>query len=307
MPRSPLTTDVAIFASLTLIWGTTWAAIRVALEGIPPMTGVAVRFLFAGLLLLALAKARNVPLGAAGRRERGLWLLNAATTFAGSYGVVYWVEQFLPSGITAVLFATFPLWVGVLAHFFLPAERLSWSRGIGLCVGFTGVAVLFSEDFGRLGGAEAHRAAWILLLAPFVSAVGNVGIKRWGSGISPLSLASVPMLGGGAALGLLAAALERGRPVRWEMAPWLATLYLAVAGSALTFTLYFRLLARRSAVAASLVSYTVPVIAVAVGWLAFDEPFTWRLAAGAGLILGGVGLALGRPLPLRRARSAALR
>lgn len=296
MSRSPLATDVATFAALTLIWGTTWAAIRVALEGIPPMTGVAVRFLFAGLLLLALARARGVALGAAGSRERRLWLLNATTTFAGSYGIVYWVEQYLPSGITAVLFATFPLWVGVLAHFFLAAERLTWARGVGLCVGFAGVAVLFSEDFSRLGGPEAHRAAWILLLAPFVSAVGNVGIKRWGGGISPLSLASVPMLGGGAALGVLAALLERGQPVRLQPAPWLATLYLALAGSALSFTLYFRLLARRSAVAASLISYTVPVIAVAVGWLAFDEPFTWRLAGGAALILGGVGLALGRPI-----------
>lgn len=292
MSRRDLGLDVAAFLLLTAIWGTTWAAIRVALVDIPPLTGVAIRFALAGALLVALARARRVALGRTAR-ERRLWLLNAGTTFAGSYGLVYWAEQWVPSGLAAVLFATFPLWATLLSRWLLPGEPAPGpARLAGLWAGFLGVALLFSEDLEALAGGGARRAAALLLLAPLLSALGSVAIKRWGSGISALSLSAVPMLLTGAGVGFLAALVERGRPIGWGTGPWLATLYLAFAGSALTFTLYFWLLARRSVLAVGLISYTVPVVAVAVGHFALQEPLTPRLAAGAGLVLGGVALSL---------------
>ncbi len=281
--------DAGVFALLTLIWGTTWAAIRVALDGIPPLTGVAVRFALAGAVLLVLVRARGIALGRT-RIERRLWWVNAATTFAGSYSLVYWAEQWVPSGLAAVLFATFPIWVVLLGRILLPAERVSSARVAAVLLGFAGVAVIFSEDFSRLGGADVRRASLVMLAAPLLSALGSVCLRRWGSGISPLSLAAVPMLLTGGALGLVAAATERGQPLLWTPAPWLATLYLSLFGSALTFTLYFWLLARRSALFSSLISYTVPVIAVLIGWLFLDEPVTGRVLAGGGLVLLGVGL-----------------
>lgn len=298
-PRSPGRpgvegVDLGVFAVLTLIWGTTWAAIRVALEGIPPLTGVAVRFAFAGAVLLIVARARGLVLGR-DPIERRLWVVNAVCTFAGSYGIVYWAEQWVPSGLAAVLFATMPIWVVLLGWLLLPGERVGPGRLAAVLIGFAGVAVIFSEDFGRLGGVEVRRAAAILLAAPLVSALGAVCLRRWGKGISPISLGAVPMLMTGAGLGLVAAVVERGRPVVWSPAPWLATLYLALFGSALTFSLYFWLLARQSALFSSLISYTVPVVAVGVGWLAFREPVTPRLALGGALVLAGVALIVGRP------------
>jgi drug/metabolite transporter (DMT)-like permease len=131
------------------------------------------------------------------------------------------------------------------------------------------------------------------------------------------------MLMTGGAMGLLAFLIERDRPIAPMVGagaaagPWLATLYLALFGSALTFSLYFWLLARRSAVAASLISYTVPICAVLVGWLMFDEPVTWRLVAGGGVVLLGVaatlwsgsgpGAAVPAPVVPQRDRDAALR
>lgn len=112
------------------------------------------------------------------------------------------------------------------------------------------------------------------------------------------------MLLTGAAMGLVAAVLERGRPVTWEVGPWLATLYLAVAGSALTFTLYFWLLGRRSVVGVGMIAYTVPVVAVLVGNLALDEPFTPRLGLGALMVLSGVALALRTPSATPASRPA---
>jgi len=289
--------EAGVFCALTLIWGTTWAAIRVGLEGIPPLTGVSARFLIAGALLLAVARARGVPLGRSAR-ERRLWLANAAATFVVPYSVVYWAEQWVPSGLASILFATFPLWVVLIGRWALPAERPRALRFAGVVVGFLGVAVIFSEDFTRLGGEDVRLPAAVLVLGAGISASGSVALRRWAGTISPLSLAAVPMLGTGLVTGAAALLLERERAVSIAPAPVLATLYLAVFGSAVSFTLYFWLLARRSAVSSSLVSYTAPLVAVALGTLALDEPFTVRVALGGLLVLAGVAGALrsaGRP------------
>ena len=171
--------EVAVFALLTAIWGTTWAAIRVSLEGIPPVTGVAIRFALAGLVLVAIGHLRGVRFGRLPGETR-LWVVNAATTFAGSYGIVYWGEQWVPSGLAAVLFATLPLWVVSLGHFLLPGERGGWRRFSGVLFGFAGVAIIFSEDFAKLGGPQVFFASMVFLLAPLVSALGSLSVKRWG-------------------------------------------------------------------------------------------------------------------------------
>jgi drug/metabolite transporter (DMT)-like permease len=286
--------DGAIFVILTLVWGTTWAAIRVALAGIPPLTGVAIRFGFAGILLLSLAAVRGIPI-AASRRERRIWIVNAIFSFGISYGLVYWAEQRVPSGLAAVVFATFPLWVALLGHFALPGEPLTVRRAAAVLLGIAGIGVLFSEDFGRLGGPGVLGASAILLAAPLASATANVFQKRLGAGIPAVPMAGGSMLLSAIGLAPIAWLAERHRPISWEWAPWAATLYLAVAGSALTFTLYFRLLARRSAATAALVSLTAPVVAVFVGAVTFGEPVTARTALGSLVVLLGVGLAVRAP------------
>lgn len=286
---------VAVFVLLTILWGTTWAAIRLTLDGIPPLAGVAARFTLAGLLLLGWARWRGVRF-AGGARERRLWAVNALFTFVGSYGLIYWGEQRVPSGLASVIFATFPLWVALLRRWLLPEERRSGHELLGVALGFTGTAILFSEDLDAALGPGALVSAVALLVAPLLSAVANLAMKRWGSDLAPESLSAVPMLLGGLALVPASAAVEQGRVWSSAPAPWLATIYLAVFGSALTFPLYYWLLARRSAVTASLISYTAPVIAVALGVLLFEERLTLRLAAGSLCILAGVAWAL-RPVP----------
>jgi drug/metabolite transporter (DMT)-like permease len=295
--------EVAAFVALTAIWGTTWAAIRVGLTGIPPLAGLAARFLLAGAILLAIAVARGVPLGRSAL-ERRLWWVNGLATFLVPYTVIYWAEQWVPSGLSSVLFSTFPLWVVVLGLWILPHERASGARRAGVALGFLGVAVLFSEDFTRLGGLHVRLPAAVLVAGAAVSASGSLAMRRWGGGVSPLSLTAIPMLGTGLATGLGALWLERDRPWNFGPAAVAATVYLALFGSAVTFTIYFWLLKRRTAMTASLVSYTAPVVAVAVGTLAFDEPFTLRSAIGAVLVLAGVAAALagGRPARLREVR-----
>lgn len=281
---------IGAFLLLTLIWGTTWAAIRVGLQGVPPFTGVALRFAMAGTLLLALAPVLGVRLGRRGRREKALWLANGVLSFCLSYSAVYWAEQYIPSGLAAVLFATYPLFIGALAHFLLPGERLRGIAVLGVLLGFAGVAVIFSDDLNLLGGETVRRAALVMLVSPLVSAVATVLIKRWGSDVHPLSLSAVPMLIAGLVMGAVALAVERERPLVLDARSVGALVYLAVLGSAVTFTVYYWLLSRVGATRVALMSYLIPIVAVAIGALLFDEPLRPRLLAGSALVLAGVVL-----------------
>jgi drug/metabolite transporter (DMT)-like permease len=279
------------FALLTLIWGTTWAAIRIGLTGIPPFTGVSLRFLVAAAALFLLSPAMGVRYGWSAV-ERRLWLLNGVLSFCISYGVVYWSEQWVPSGLASVLFATFPLFVALIAHFVLPAERLTAKAVLGILTGFGGVAVIFSEDFSRLGGPRVALASLVMLVSPFVSAVAGVAIKKWGRDIHPVSISAVPMAVSVVVMGGVALAVERDRPLRFDAVSVSALLYLALAGSALTFTLYYWLLRHIPATRLSLIAYSTPVIAVAVGALFMHEPVTARTFAGSALVVLGVALAV---------------
>ena len=264
------------------------------LRGIPPFTGVAIRFTIASLALLLVGLVTHVPLGRP-PRERWLWLVNAALTFSTSYGVVYWSEQWVPSGLTAVLFATYPLFVAVLAHFALPSERLTSKAAAGILLGFAGAAVIFSEDLSLLGGPRVAFASAIVLVSPLVSAVASVAVKRWGHGIHPISLTAVPMGITGVVMGGVAAATERGRPIVWNEASVGALLYLALFGSAVTFSLYYWLLSHVRATRLSLVAYTIPVVAVGVGILFMGEALSGRVLAGSALVLAGVAMAVHSP------------
>lgn len=282
---------IALMALLVAIWGTTWAAVRLSLSGFPPFVGASLRFLLASIVVTVLARALRQPL-AGDPRLRWIWPLQAVLTFGVSYGIVYWAEQWVPSGLVSVLFATFPLFVVLYARVILPDEQIGRLAVAGLTVGFCGVAVIFSEDMGVLGGPEVQLACLVMLLAPASAALANVLVKRWAHGLSPYALIAAPMAMSGVGLGALAAIFERGRPIDPAPVPVAAVLYLAVIGSAVTFTLYFWLLERLPATQLSMVAYGTPVIAVVLGVAAFDEPITVRIVAGAALVVAGVVLVL---------------
>ena len=280
---------VVTFALLCLIWGTTWSVISVGLRGVPPFTGVALRFSIASAILLGLSFARGVRLGTS-RREVALWFVNAALAFSGSYGLVYWSEQWVPSGLTSVLFASYPLFVALMAHFLIPGERIGIVEGSGILVAFVGIAVIFSEDLSALGGPQVATAAGILLLAPVVSAIASVTVKKFGAGVHYLSLTAVPMGLTGGIMGTVAWMTERDLPITWNAASVSALLYLAVMGSAVTFTLYYWLLSHLPVKRMALIAYIIPIVAVFIGWLR-AEPLTPRMIIGSALVIGAVAVA----------------
>ncbi len=281
----------AALVALILIWGSTWSVIRVSLEGFPPFKGVAIRFAMAAVLIAVLGLLSGVRFGRE-RRERWLWLTQAVATFGVPYCVVYWAEQWVPSGLVAVLFATFPLFVVPLSRLFLPQESFRGSGFFGLLLGFGGVAVIFSADLAALGGPRVALAAALVLLSPLSAAFGQVAAKRWGQGIHPFSMTAVPMALTALLVGAVAAVAESGREIVLEPRPVLALLYLAIAGSVVTFTLFYWVLQHLTAIQMSLITYAIPVVAVLVGTQVMDEPMTPRILLGAGLVVLGVVFAV---------------
>ena len=294
MPQSSRPLLILVFLLLTLIWGTTWSVIQIGLRGLPPFTGVAIRFAIAGIVILLWGKLRGIPLGRQ-PRERMLWWINGIFSFSISYGVVYWGEQWVPSGLASILFALYPLFVMLLAHFALPGERLRPLSSVGVVVGFLGPAVIFSEDFSLLGGRQVAIGAAAIVISPLAAALGTVAVKRWGAGIHPVSLTGVPMLFTGVLMGGIALLTERQRALSFDTASVLALLYLAIIGSAVTFSLYYWLLARVPATRAALLAYLIPVVAVSIGILFRGEVLTGRILLGSGLVLAGVALAVHSP------------
>jgi drug/metabolite transporter (DMT)-like permease len=283
-------TTVVGLALLILVWGTTWAAIRVGLEDLPPFTGASLRFLIAGFALLAIGRMLGLP------RQRGpllrrLWLVEWSCAFVVSYGVVYWAQQWLPSGLAAVLFSTFPLFVALLAHFLLPAEPLRWRHFVGVVIAFGGVAVISLDDLS-LEGRAAFVAGVVFLISPVSAAVSHVLVKKWGAGIHPFNLVAVPMIGAGVAFATMALAVERHRSVTFDARSVGTVVYLALAGSALTFSVYYWLLERLPATRLALITYAIPIVALIVGALALDESLTWQSGLGSLCVLTGVGMAL---------------
>jgi len=291
MPTPGPLLKAATLGLLTLVWGTTWAAITISLRGIPPFTGVAIRFAIAAALLIAYARLMGIPLAPSGRRDRRLRLLHAVLTFCGSYGVVFWAEQWVPSGLASVLFATFPLLVAAMAHFALPEERMTAPVLFGSCLGFAGIGVIFAEDFELLGGPMVAAASVVMLLSPLVAAVVSVAVKKWGSGMHPVPFNAVAMALAAVIMGFVAAVVEGHRTVAFDPGPVAALLYMAIGGTAIVFPLYFWLLEHMEARQVALIGYGTPVVALFIGATFMAEPMTVRTWVGSAMVIVGVAVA----------------
>lgn len=285
----------ATLAFLVTVWGTTWAAVRISLRGFPPFTGVALRFVIAAVLLVLLARATGTPLGAVDSRDRRLRWVHALLSFCMSYGIVFWAEQYIPSGLTSVLFATFPLIVAVMAHFALPGERMTLTILSGTVLGFAGIAAIFADDFDRLGGTAVFHAAVVMLGSPFVAAISTVAVKKWGHGIRPVSFNAVAIIYASIIMSGVAIVAERDEIIHPERWPVVAILYMAVFGTAITFPLYFWLLKHMQARQLALIGYGTPVVALFLGVVFLGETLTPRTLLGSAMVVVGVAVASHSP------------
>lgn len=284
--------NVALYALLCVIWGSTWLVIKVGYGGLGPFNVAALRFFLAGALLAAL-----VPiLGARWPRGRVEWTLVAVeglVLFGADYGLIYWAEQFLDSGITAILFATLPLITVGVAHLYLPGEPLTSRKLTGTLLAFLGVAVLFGDNVRIDPGKAGPMLA--VVGAAVAAAVAGVAAKRHGAALHPAALNAPAMLVGAIALLAVSLLAGDGFAIPRDASTWGAIGYLAVAGSVVTFLIYFTLLKTWSVTSLSFISVFTPAVALLLGVALLDERLTLPAVAGAALILAGVAVALTGP------------
>jgi drug/metabolite transporter (DMT)-like permease len=295
VPRSLVWT---LYACLVLIWSSTWVAIKIGLEDLPPLLGAGIRFAIAGIGLLAVARLTGRPL----RTDPRLAAVLALFPFAAAYGLIYWGEQYVPSGLAAVLFGIMPLYSAVLASLLLAGEPLRPRLVLGIAVALAGLSLAFGETL-ELGHSEyALAAAIACAAAPLASAIGNVAIKRGSATLDAIVLNGWAMLAGGALL-LAASGLTEAWEVTWSARAVGSIAYLALIGSAVPFVTLTILLRELPAVTVSYITLLLPFGALAFGAALYDEPVTLPAVAGAALVASGLAVAQWR-VRTRRATAA---
>jgi drug/metabolite transporter (DMT)-like permease len=280
---------------LYIVWGSTYLAIRFAVETIPPFLMAAVRFLLAGLILLIWRRLAGDPLPSPGQWRAaavaGLFLL------LGGNGGVVWAEQRVPSGITALLIGCTPLWM-VLLDALIRRRKPGWAVMLGLVIGLAGIGLLVgpSELTGLQGEIDPLGALVIILAALSWSAGSLYSQTRQRQGTlpaAPLMNTAAQMLSGGGAL--LALGTLSGEWTRFDLSGFssrsvLAVAYLVVIGALVGFSAYVWLLKNAPITLVSTYAYVNPLVAVFLGSLLAAEPLTSRVAMAAVLIIGAVAL-----------------
>ncbi|MGH7481703.1 MAG: drug/metabolite exporter YedA [Longimicrobiales bacterium] len=286
---------VAAFAAVYLIWGSTYLAIRFAIETMPPFLMAGARFLTAGAILYAARRAVGAPKPDA-RQWAAAAVIGGLLLFGGNGGVV-WAEQLVPSGIAALIVAIVPLWMVVLDWARRGGARPSGRVLIGVAIGLAGVALLVGPDAfnsGDAAGAIHPVGAIVLVLASLSWAVGSLYSR--GAPVpegAPLLATAMQMLCGGALL--ILAGIVTGEPGAVDVAgisakSALALLYLIVFGSLIGYTAYVWLLRVQPAARVATYAYVNPVVAVFLGWAFADEPISARIVVAAAIIIGSVAL-----------------
>jgi drug/metabolite transporter (DMT)-like permease len=276
-----------LYGLLVLIWSSTWVGIKIGLEDSPALLGAGVRFALAGVVLLIVAAVQR-------RSLRTDWVLTgvlALAPFAFAYGLVYWGEQYVPSGLAAVLFGVLPLYTALIGAVLLPDEPLRAPLLVGVLIAIAGLALAFLESI-ELGAAEkAAIGATALALSPLGAAVGGIAQKLRAAELDAVVLNGWAMLLGGLLLLAVSAVGEDWGEFAWTAQSVGSILYLAIFGSAITFVTLTVLLRHISAMAVAFLAMLLPFGALIFGAALYDESITVRAVGGAVLVAAGLFVA----------------
>ena len=283
---------IAAFAAVYLIWGSTYLAIRFAVQTLPPLLMASARFVIAGVIVLLWARLRD---GAAwpSRVEWRVGLIGGGLLLLGGNGGVSWAEQQVPSSITALLVAVVPVFIVLLEWLRPGGRRPNAAVFVGVGLGLVGLALLLGPDALSGGSRSSSAGALVLMVASLSWAAGSIYTKLAPKARSATVATGTQMLAGG--LALFGAAVVAGEPPRLSLAhastsSLVAFAYLLTFGSLIGFTAYVYLLSHTTAAKASTYAYVNPVVAVLLGWAVGHEPVTSRTLLSAAVILAGVAI-----------------
>ena len=290
IPRPSPVAVVIAFAAVYLIWGSTYLTIRIAIESMPPFLMAGVRFMLAGALLFAFVRRPGTKREhITGRQWLSALIIGACLLLAGN-GIVTWGEQYVGSGLVALIVATVPLWMALFAPLF-GGFRVRWTAALGIAIGLAGVSLLLRPG----GAAPTEWQTYVVPASPLLWALGSLYAQRAPMPRQALTATAMEMLAGGALLflvGLAAGELGHLHLAAITPASWWAFSYLVLVGALVGYSAYIWLLHNVSSTAASTYAYVNPLVAVILGAAVLGERVSWLTVVAGGMILVAVALIL---------------
>lgn len=287
--KATTTRIVLVYLLLCLIWGSTWLGIRASLESLTPFISSGFRFLVASFLIFIIMRMRGMTL----QKDKlaiKLYIHMGLFSFIIAFGLVYWGEQYVSSGLASVLFGIYPFFVAFFSYFFIPNDTIGIYKIIGMVLGFLGIIVIFSDSFGS--DLNLNILGMIaIVLSGIVQAVIAVLIKKQGKSLNPLSMNFIPMLIAGIGLTLLGYIFEDVSTIKIDSTAIISVLYLSLFGSVLTFTSFYWLMKSVNVVMLSLIAFITPIVALFLGWIFYNEQLTIEHIIGASMVLIGLLIA----------------
>jgi drug/metabolite transporter (DMT)-like permease len=275
-----------IFSLICLAWGSTWGMIRLGLESLTPFISVGFRFLLASVMVLIIMKLKEVQIQT-DKVSIWLYIVMGFGSFVIPFALVYWAEQFVPSGLASVLFAVYPFFVVLFSYMAIPTEVIGIYKILGIIFGFSGIVTIFYD------GLNVNISSYIWGMAAIVlSAIMQAGIavtlKKYGYHLNPLSMNFIPLIIAGFAMVIIGALFEDTSKLIFDSKAFISIIYLAAFGTVLTFTSYYWLLKKVSVVLLSLIAFITPIMALIIGWIFFQEKLSYRVLVGSILVLIGL-------------------
>lgn len=281
--------NVIVWLILCLIWGTTWIFIKIGLEDLPPIRFAAARFILAAVILAFVIKLQKIPLPSTAKQWK-LILLTGILQFSINYSTVFWSEQYISSGLAAVLQAMITVFGLLLAWIFLPDERITKLKIFAVFLGIIGVAVIFLEQL-QVKNLLAFAACVAIVVGSYAAAQASILVKAKASDLHPASLLFCQMICGLPII-IIYSLVQEGNPLNsnWTWRTIICVLYLTIAGTIAAFWLYYWLLSRIESTKAMMISLVTPLIAVVIGAIFLDETLPPQTFFGGILILASIGL-----------------
>lgn len=300
-----LSLKVLVWLILCFIWGTTWIFIKIGLEDLPPITFAVARFVLAVLILFFIILFQKIPLPKTAKEWR-LIALTGVLQFSINYSMVFWSEQYITSGLAAVLQSMITVFGLMLAWIFLPNESITRLKVFAVCLGIVGVGVVFYDQL-KVQNLMAFLGCVAVVVGSYAAAQASILVKAKGGSFHPASLVFGQMICGLPAI-IVYSLLAEGNPLsfHWTWRAVICVLYLTIFGTIAAFWLYYWLLRRIESTKAMMISLVTPLLAVVIGWIVLGETLPPQTGLGGLLIIASIWLIVFRrgTVPPQRRRDA---
>lgn len=267
-------------------WGSTWLAIRLGLNSLTPIFSAGLRFSIAAVFVFVIMKLKGLKLQTDYNSIK-VYLTLGFFSFLIPFGLVYWAEQYIPSGLASVIFSVMPFFVILFSYFFLKEEPISIYKIVAVILGFAGIVIIFSENL-HIDLSNDFFGMVAVLISSIIQAGISIVLKKFAKHINSFTINLIPLSIAGFFMLLFGFLFENIENIKFDSNAILSVLYLSIVGTVLTFSVYYWLMKKINLLFLSLSTFITPIIAVLLGWIVMNEEFTSTALIGSALVLIGI-------------------